>query len=109
MTMLEIFFWLLFAHALADFPFQGSYIAAAKNGAQPVPDTPWWYIMGVHSLIHAGMVMMITGMWFLAVAEFVCHYIIDDMKCRGRFGYLTDQVLHIECKLAWAIVATVMV
>jgi hypothetical protein len=35
----------------------------------------------------------------------VAHWFIDDAKCRGKFGYHTDQILHVVCKVAWAALA----
>lgn len=92
---------LIFGHYLADFPLQGSYLAEAKNRFRPQPHTPWHQAMAAHVAIHAGMVLMVTGSLALALAELICHAVIDDRKCAGRLSYVADQALHIACKLLW--------
>lgn len=96
---------LLAAHALADYPLQGDFLAKAKNRTAPIPGVPWWQALGAHALIHAGFVALITGIWWLAISEFAIHWITDDAKCRGRVSYNQDQAIHIACKLAWWLIA----
>lgn len=103
MTALELFGLLLVAHALADYPLQGDFLARAKNRDAPIPGVPWWQALTAHVVIHAGFVGVLTGSVALAVAEAVCHFAIDDAKCRGRIGFNTDQALHVVCKLAWVL------
>lgn len=98
---LSLVLLLLFGHALADFPLQGDYLARAKNRTNPLPGTPWWIALGAHALIHAGAVLLVTGSPWLALAELVAHAVIDDAKCAGHIGYVTDQAMHVACKLAW--------
>lgn len=99
---------LLFAHMLADFPLQGDYIAKFKNPEwykeRNWIEERWWYIMSAHCMIHAGFVGLITGIWQLGAVEFVWHFIIDLAKCKGKIGYMTDQTLHILCKVFYVIV-----
>lgn len=96
---------MLAAHALADYPLQGDFLAKAKNRTAPIPGVPWYQALGAHAAIHAGFVGVITGSLSLALAEATAHFVIDDMKCRGRVGFNADQALHIACKLVWAVVA----
>lgn len=101
----KYFFALCIGHAIADFPLQGEYLAKGKNrflGVRP-DNTPWYWCMGAHALVNAGAVWVITGVPFLALLEFLVHFLIDDRKCAGSFGPNTDQILHITCKAAWAI------
>ena len=105
--VLEIFLLLLFGHALADYPLQGDFLARAKNRTAPIPGFPWWQALGAHAVIHGGFVGVITGIWWLGVAEAAAHFVIDDMKCRGRIGLNADQALHVACKLLWLSVAIV--
>ena len=98
-------FLLLFAHALADYPLQGDFLAKAKNRTAPVPGVPWWHALGAHALIHAGFVYLVTQHLLLAALEFVLHAAIDDAKCRGKLSYNADQALHVACKVAWAAAA----
>ncbi len=44
---------------------------------------------------------LVTHSVALGVAETVYHFLIDDAKCAGKFGYNTDQALHVVCKLLW--------
>lgn len=92
---------LLFFHALADFPLQGDYLARAKSAKTPLAGTPWWIALAAHSAIHAGFVLLATGSLVLFAAEYVAHALIDHAKCEGRIGYVTDQALHVACKLVW--------
>lgn len=92
------------AHALCDFPLQPGLMAAAKRPGA-VPSMPWPFALGCHALIHGGAVSLVTGFWWLGLAETVAHATIDGAKTRGAFGMRADQVLHMLCKLAWAAIA----
>ena len=94
------------AHFLADYPLQGDFLARAKNRTAPIPGLPWWQALVAHSAIHAGAVLLVLGLPWLALAEFVAHAAIDDSKCAGRISYNTDQFLHLLCKAIWAAIAT---
>ena len=109
------FFVLLFAfaigHVLADYPLQGPFLAESKNRhADPFSlaekaSTPiglWIHALTAHSLIHGGAVWLITGSVTLALVEVVVHWLIDFSKCEGWFGYTTDQLLHLSCKVVYA-------
>lgn len=95
-------FALLGAHALADYPLQGDFLAKAKNRSTPIPGVPWWQALGAHAIIHGAAVAAITKSPALGVAEAVVHAITDDLKCRGKLSYNQDQAIHIGCKLLWA-------
>jgi len=105
--MIELFLLLLFGHALADYPLQGDFLAKAKNRTAPIPGFPWWHALGAHSVIHGGFVGVITGNWWLGLAEVVAHFLIDDAKCRGRIGINTDQALHVAFKALWVFIVAV--
>ena len=92
---------MLAAHALADYPLQGDFLARAKNRFAPVPGVPWYQAMIAHCLIHAEFVTLLTGSLTLGVAEFVAHFVIDDLKCARRISYDADQGLHVFCKMLW--------
>ena len=114
MSAFEVFFWLIFAHAVADYPLQGDFLAKAKNHKNPVPGITPLVALFMHSMIHAGFVAMITGSIILGCLELICHMWIDWMKCDGiledmsisPFNY--DQLLHVWCKGAWASVYLLM-
>jgi len=100
--MLTLLILLLVAHALADSPLQGDFLAKAKFGT--IPGVPGWYALATHSVIHAGFVFWVTGSLALFAIEFVAHYLIDTLKIKNRISFLTNQALHIACKVAYATV-----
>lgn len=102
-TVLTKFFFLLFAHALADYSLQTDFIATGKNRHTPNPHVPWYYIMVAHCMLHAGFVTMFTGSLWLGVAEFLLHFLLDVLKCEGKTNIHVDQGGHVACKLLWAI------
>lgn len=108
MDPLVMFFALLVAHMLADYPLQGDFLAKAKNRTAPIPGVPWEQAMVAHCAIHGGAVGLITGHWWLGVAEAVIHFVTDDAKCRGKISFNVDQAIHIHCKLIWVIVAAIV-
>ena len=101
-------FLLCAGHALADYPLQGDFLAKAKNRAKPSPFIPWYQALCTHAAIHGGFVAVITGIWWLGLAEAVAHAAIDDAKCTGRIGFNTDQALHIACKALWLVIAVMV-
>lgn len=92
---------LLAAHAVADYPLQGDFLAKAKNRFAPVPGVPFYHALGAHAAIHGGFVGVITGSVTLGLAEFVIHAFVDDQKCAERLSYNEDQALHALCKATW--------
>lgn len=103
MNGLELFAALMVAHALADYPLQGDLLSRAKNRSAPIPGVPWPQALGAHCLIHAGAVGLLTGYWWLGVAEFIAHWLTDDAKCRGKITFNQDQAIHAACKVAWVL------
>lgn len=103
MGSLLMFGGLMVAHALCDYPLQGDFLARAKNRHAPIPDVPWWQAMFAHCLIHAGAVAFLTGYWWLGVAEFVVHFVTDDLKCRGKINFNQDQAIHWVAKALWVL------
>lgn len=94
--------FLLFAgHFVCDYPLQGDFLARGKNHKAPLPGIPWLQCLLAHSFIHAGAVALITGDVGLGFCELVAHFLIDNAKCEGIFGYNVDQALHWVCKLVW--------
>lgn len=96
---------LIAGHAIADYPLQGDFLAKAKNRVAPIPGFPWWQALGAHAAIHGGFVAIITGIWWLAIAEAAVHFVTDDAKCRGKLTLNQDQAIHIVCKVAWLAIA----
>ena len=97
----QILIALIAAHALADYPLQGDFLAKAKNRTAPIPGVPWWQALGAHVTIQGAFVALITGIWWLFVAEAAIHWLTDDAKCRGKISFNTDQAIHIGCKVVW--------
>jgi hypothetical protein len=101
------FLAMIAAHAVADYPLQGDFLAKAKNRTAPLPGVPWWQALGAHAIIHGGAVGLITRSPALGVAEVVVHAVTDDLKCRGKLTYNQDQAIHVACKALWAFFATI--
>lgn len=99
--MLQTLFLLLGAHALCDYPLQGDFLARGKNHRNPISGVPWYQCLLAHAMIHAMAVLLITHSVGLACAELVIHTITDWAKCEGWFGFDTDQMIHVICKLIW--------
>lgn len=93
------------AHALADYPLQGDFLAKAKNRTAPIPGVPWYHALGAHAIIHGAAVAIITKSHVLGIAEAVVHAVTDDLKCRGKLSFDQDQTIHIASKALWAALA----
>lgn len=104
MSVSVLFFWLLVGHAVADYPLQGDFLAKAKNHRAPLVGIPWQQALFWHSLMHAGAVALITGSVWAAGFELVVHICIDWLKCDGHTSFNQDQLLHILCKIGYAII-----
>lgn len=111
-----LFFALLIGHSVADFALQNEFIATAKNrnanidrffGGNAAPKNVWIYVLSAHCLIHAGAVWLITGSIIFAALEFVLHALIDYAKSANCTNFQSDQLLHIACKLVYAILIAI--
>ncbi len=102
---------LFIGHAFADYALQTDFMARAKNRhwaetwTTGPPDFPpgtlWLFVLSAHSAIHSGVVWIITGCGWLALAEFILHWLIDWSRMEGKFGFRTDQFAHLGCKAAY--------
>ena len=101
---MDLFFMLLAAHALCDYPLQGDFLARGKNHRAPLPGVPWWQCLWAHALIHGGAVALLTHRWEIGVLEMAAHAVIDNAKCAGRISFNTDQALHVACKIVWVLI-----
>ena len=99
--MIGILFKLLIGHAFADYAFQSAYMAEKKS---PLMSDEWYYHLLAHSLIHAGMVWLITGSPVLAFAELILHFLIDRSKSMGDITRNVDQTLHFFCKFVYTLI-----
>lgn len=93
------------AHCLLDFAGQGDFMSKAKNPAAPIPGVPWATVLASHAAIHGAAVAIITGVWWLFIAEASIHFLTDDAKCRGKLTFNQDQAIHLGCKVAWWVIA----
>jgi hypothetical protein len=95
---------LLFAgHALCDYPLQGPFLSEAKNQKKPIPGVPWYQALTAHSLIHAGMVYLVTGVYVFAICEFVVHFWTDYAKSEQKLTFNQDQAIHYVFKILWGV------
>jgi hypothetical protein len=93
-------FLMIAGHAYADFALQSQYHSGAKHPGNQY-HYPWYAALTCHSLIHGGLVALITGSVVLGIAETVAHWLIDCAKGRKLFGMAVDQIAHIGCKFIW--------
>lgn len=108
MEFAKLLFLLLAAHALADYPLQGDFLAQAKNRNTPIGKLFWPHALFAHSMIHGGFVLLLTGSIWLALGEVMIHAATDWLKCENRISLNADQFVHIFCKICWA-AATVLI
>ena len=100
--MIEVFFRLLFAHALADFALQPElmYKGKSRHRDKDLDCFPVWYVvLSAHALICGGMVYWATGSLLLGIVEIGLHWMIDYAKCENVINPNQDQVLHLICRL----------
>lgn len=93
---------LIIGHFIADFPLQGDFLAKAKNHVNPIAGVNPIFCLLAHSAIQAGMVWYITGYGPLALVEFFLHAAIDYNKSENNIDFSSDQILHILCKIVYA-------
>jgi len=111
-AMLALIGALFIGHAFADYAFQTDFMARAKNrhwaetfaGGPPdaPPGTLWLFVLSAHSAIHSGVTWIITGCGWIALAEFVLHWLIDWSRMEGKISFRTDQLAHLGCKVVYA-------
>ena len=105
---LQIFFALLIAHALFDYPLQGDFLSKNKNRhyKDEINNVKglWIHCLTSHSILHAGSIWLITGSFIIGIMEFVLHWIIDFLKCEGITNFHTDQFLHVLCRILYVII-----
>jgi hypothetical protein len=100
---LALFAAFVVVHALVDFPLQGDYIAKQKARRHADNPSVWIVALTAHCVIHGGGVWLVSGSLAFGFAELVLHALIDLGKGEEKFGLVTDQLLHVACKLAYAL------
>lgn len=106
-VFVELLFWLIAGHALADYALQNQYMADAKSPRTSQGVGIWKWVLFMHAMIHGAMVAYATGYIFIGILEVAAHFWIDHLKSTGRLGegpkaHIRDQALHIGCKVIWA-------
>lgn len=92
--MLTTLILLLVGHAVADWLLQPGWLSRAKR------TTRWG--LPLHGILHGSAVFVATGHPVLAALETIIHPLVDRAKARGQIGMVTDQIVHLLCKIAWA-------
>ena len=98
-----LFFALIIAHALADYPLQSAYMAQQKDRSAADSTSEWLVALLAHCFIHAGGVWLVTGSIYLGLTELVLHTLIDTGKSKKLYGLAVDQILHLACKAGYVI------
>ena len=112
MPFLTILWWLLCAHALADYALQPEVMARWKYPDAVVPPAAgaWWWWMTAHALVNGcavGLVMQATrGWWCAGILEALHHGLTDYAKCRHSITANQDQMSHLVFKAVLALLAT---
>lgn len=117
--MIATIFYLILGHFVADYALQSDWMAKHKNHNRPVdpasippgqtPQLVWPWVLTAHAATHAAAVAVVTGSFWLALAELVVHWVIDYGKCSNWYGIHQDQGLHIIFKVLWGVIAWTVV
>lgn len=103
-SIADLLAFMAMGHCVADYPLQTDRIAVEKcPGCDITLNWRWW--LGAHAGVHGFFVVLITGVPVLGVGEWILHTLIDYGKCRKLYNLVVDQLLHIACKLLWAVIA----
>lgn len=88
--MVTMFVLLVAIHFIADFPFQGDYLANNKGKS--------WEAMFYHCAVYTATFILFAHVSLLsALFIFVTHFIIDNLKARYKVikSIWFDQILHV--------------
>ncbi len=86
---LELTFFLLviyqIKHFVADFPLQREYMLRKTR-----PEWDFLLPLSMHCLVHAGLTLAIclifnASLWWLAIFDFVVHFLMDRLKSGPRY------------------------
>ncbi|BAW19236.1 hypothetical protein [Ralstonia phage RP31] len=112
-TFPVLLFILIAGHCFGDFVFQGDFMAKTKNHKLE-PDPCFWVpVLLAHCMVHALLVLLITGVFWTAIVMLVTHILIDFAKCQGWLGkgglaFLADQLLHLFVVIMIAVQLTLL-
>lgn len=79
-------------HFIADFPLQREYMLK-----KTLPGWGFFVPLAVHCSVHAGLTLAITlffnpALWWLAIVDFVVHFVMDRVKSGPRYlGRFNDK------------------
>lgn len=112
-AFVELLFWMMAGHAIADYALQNQYVAQAKSRNDPLGKGIWPWILFMHAMIHGAFVAYATGYIFIGMLEVAAHFWIDHLKNTGRLGegakaHMRDQALHVACKVVWALLTVAL-
>ena len=94
---LTLWFLLVCAHFVCDYPLQGDFVAKFKFLHIDGKYNPIWYhCLTAHCFIHALGVYLITWSVKLAVFMLITHFVIDLLKCLNKINFNQDQALHLS-------------
>lgn len=112
--MITMLLLLISGHCLADTALQPEKMEKGKNRNNPIdlsrvpkgqkPLKLWWMWLLHHSMIHGGIVYLITGNALCFVLEIVSHWVIDFFKCDNKYDPYVDQSLHIWMKTVYLLI-----
>jgi len=108
----QVLFILLCAHALADFPLQGQYLAVGKfrENSHWEGRPHWLFCLTYHALIHGIVVAVLLSQinyypFHYGVLAAVVHWFIDFARGEKLFGINWDQFIHIVSVFCmWALI-----
>jgi hypothetical protein len=92
---------LLMCHLIGDFVLQSSVMAEGKQPSSTNSIKSIWWLTA-HGATHGFLVIIVTGIPSLGLAELIIHSIIDYGKCVNLYSFNTDQFLHFICKILWS-------
>ena len=98
-------FYLLCAHALADYVFQTPKLGRLKQKNYRGKDRkiygPWWWSMTAHALVNGFFVGYIMHWWVIGLLETAVHFGLDTMKSEKKIDRDQDQLGHLISKVVW--------
>ena len=95
-TFFHLLFLLVAFHFILDFAIQGDFVAKFKaRHIEGHYNSMWKWVLTAHAAAHAIPVLLFTGSIYLMLFMFISHFVIDYLKCEGKFGFDIDQISHL--------------
>lgn len=84
---------LIIFHMISDCIFHPTYVVRGKEELEnKIIDHKRGIIS--HSYLHGSLVLTATGVDILALLEILVHSCTDYLKCKGKYSFSTDKILH---------------